>query len=179
MPSASTKVRLFCCKACDERLWFDRGPRSQCRLCEDLVEASPNRVKKRCSNRQFKCGNANCSRKGCLWWKLVCEIEETIRAKCKYCSQLSDAIPKGKEEGIGACKFKCKCGNQFTAVCEMTDTAPCYKCNENISPDRLTPPRRVKKTTDNTHNCSKCNGKGDCPNIRQLYNMISAARAPP
>lgn len=175
MPSTSTKVHLFCCKKCDNRLWFAPNQRSECWLCKNLVEASPNTMKKKCSKRQFKCGNANCSRKGCLWWKLVCEIEERIRAKCKYCTQLSDAVPKGKEEGIGACNFKCKCGHQFTVVCEKTDTAPCYKCGKkDVSPYRLTPPRPVKRTTDNTHSCSKCDGKGDCPNIRQLYNMIRA-----
>ena len=188
MPSSdsSMKVRLFCCENvnCDKRLWFERvalDQSSQCRLCKQPVEASPNTIKTEW--RQFKCKNVNCSQKGCLWWKLVFEKEENIQAVCKHCNHPSDAIPKGKEEGVGVGKFKCfKCGHRFSVVCEMTDTAPCYRCindrheQSHVSPYRLTPPRRVKKTTDNIHNCSKCDGKGDCGNMRLLHKVINGRR---
>ena len=177
---SSMKVRLFCCENCDERLWFERvalGQRSQCWLCNQLVEASPNTIKTEW--RQFKCQKVDCSQKGCLWWKLVFEKDENIQpqAVCKHCNHPSDAIPKGKEEGVGVGKFKCpECGHRFSVVCKVTDTAPCYKCKDKqnivqVSPYRLTPPRRVKKTTDRIHNCSECDGKGDCENIRLLHKL--------
>ena len=58
MPSTSTKVRLFCCKKCDERLWFDRRllqiSAHNVSFAKIWSKHLLNRMKK-CSKRQFKC----------------------------------------------------------------------------------------------------------------------------
>jgi predicted RNA-binding Zn-ribbon protein involved in translation (DUF1610 family) len=52
----------------------------------------------------------------------------------------------------------------------MTDTAKCYSCRDqgheyDNSPYGFLPLRRIHKKTSNKHECSKCNGSGDCPNL--------------
>ena len=70
-------------------------------------------------------------------------------------------------EKVGACKFKCNCGNEYTVICRKMDTAPCYACRNENSPLRWAPPRDIQKRSDQTHNCSRCNGSGNCPNLKK------------
>ena len=72
--------------------------------------------------------------------------------------------------GVGACLFQCdKCGNEYTVLCEWTDTAECYGCGEKyVSPCEFKPRRKIDKKTDKKHSCSKCDGKKDCPNLHGL-----------
>ena len=143
-----------------------------CRECKETVEATPREEKRSLCLRQFKCINTECSACGHLWWKGVPEDREAA-AKCRECGKPGKAVPKGQERGVGVCKFICECGNTYTVLCELTDTAPCYECREkgkktDNSPCEFSPRQRIQKKTDtgNTHNCSKCNGGGDCPNLR-------------
>lgn len=66
---------------------------------------------------------------------------------------------------VGVCKFECICGHEYIVICRKMDTAPCYKCKADNSPDNWEPLRRIKKISDNPHNCSRCNGSGNCPNL--------------
>ena len=72
------------------------------------------------------------------------------------------------EEGVGACRFECDCGNRYTVLCEMTDTAECYKCGRDNEPMGWAPPRNIDKETSNPHSCSKCKGIGQCPNLQNV-----------
>lgn len=73
------------------------------------------------------------------------------------------------EEKVGACKFECAvCGNEYTVICRMIDTATCYNCREENRPLSWAPPRDIQSESDNTHSCSRCNGKGDCPNLHAV-----------
>lgn len=72
------------------------------------------------------------------------------------------------EDGVGACRFECDCGNKYTVICEMTDTASCYGCGCENEPVGWAPPREIDKETTNPHSCSKCNGQPDCPNLQAM-----------
>ena len=72
------------------------------------------------------------------------------------------------EEGVGACRFECDCGNRYTVLCEMTDTAECYNCDRDNKPMGWAPPRNIDKETSNPHSCSKCKGIGQCPNLQHV-----------
>ena len=69
------------------------------------------------------------------------------------------------EDGVGACRFECDCGNKYTVLCEMTDKAKCYGCGCNNEPMGWAPPRNLDKETSNPHSCSKCKGQPGCPNL--------------
>lgn len=91
-------------------------------------------------------------------------------SKCKKCKRKVPAIPRGEEEGVKICHFVCTTGDTYVVRCTMQDTAPCYKCrdkghDEEVVPCHFEPLRRIKRKTDATHNCSKCHGSGNCPNM--------------
>ena len=67
------------------------------------------------------------------------------------------------DEKVGARKFECICGNEYTVICRKIDTAPCYECERVNSPLYLKPLRNIQKKA--AHNCSRCNGAGNCPNL--------------
>lgn len=69
------------------------------------------------------------------------------------------------EDGVGACRFECDCGNRYTVLCEMSDKAKCYGCKRNNEPMGWAPPRNLDKETSNPHSCSKCEGQPGCPNL--------------
>lgn len=73
------------------------------------------------------------------------------------------------DEKVGACKFECDCGNEYTVICRMVDTAPCYKCrrDNNNNPLHWEPPRDIQKKSDKPHRCSRCDGSGHCPNLEE------------
>ena len=72
------------------------------------------------------------------------------------------------EDGVGACRFECDCGNRYTVLCEMTDKARCYECDRNNEPMGWAPPRNLDKETSNPHSCSKCEGQPGCPNLQAV-----------
>ena len=179
MPSQEVKARLFRCKNCKDHFWWERASPpdllSECWECHEQTRAIPDDDvdEKNYEKRQFEC---NCRPNRHLWWETVCKTERVIRSKCRYCHGLSTPIPKGEEKGVGACKFECQRGHRFTVVCEMTDTAECYRCGEpEVAPYEFTPPRHIKKTTDNKHSCSKCKGRDNCPNMRQLHEIVQSS----
>lgn len=123
------------------------------------------RMPRRRPLRQFKC--EECDR---LWWERAGPRNSPC-SECHGCEQLKSAIPRGHEEGVGACKFICDCGNEYTVLCRRKDTAPCYKCNrKDVESCEFHPPRRLNRKTSNTHNCSRCNGRGNCPNLNSFRN---------
>ena len=77
------------------------------------------------------------------------------------------------EEGVGACRFECDCGNRYTVLCEMTDTARCYKCDCDNEPMGWAPPRNIDSETSNPHSCSKCHGHPGCPNLLAVAGILS------
>ena len=99
-----------------------------------------------------------------VWYERV--YPNPARSQCNNCKEMVDAIPRGEEEGVHNCNFSCSCGNGFVVHCEMSDTAPCYGCRKWLSPHSFRPLQKIQRKTDNVHCCSKCNGKGDCPNKR-------------
>lgn len=131
--------------------------------------------------RQFKC--ATCPGKYewhpyRLWHERV-KISSNPVSQCHVCKKNKKAVPKGDEEGVHVCCFECKCGHRYNVVCEMRDTAKCYSCKEKmVSPFGFLPRLRINKKSDNTHSCSKCNGVGNCPNLRhrdEELRMLKAA----
>ena len=93
-------------------------------------------------------------------------FERATRSQCRECDGDGTLIPEGEETGVLACKFMCDCGNEYTVICEMTDTAKCYGCKrQDNSPYGFGPRNYINKKTDNKHSCSKCNGRGNCPNL--------------
>ena len=90
------------------------------------------------------------------------------RSPCNSCNEMKEAIPRREEEGVLICFFICSCENKYTVRCEMQDTAPCYKCGEKkVKPCHFIRRMNIVSKSDNTHNCSKCNGNGDCPNMKR------------
>lgn len=75
------------------------------------------------------------------------------------------------EDKVGACKFECvNCENEYTVICRMVETAECYNCHEYNRPLNWAPPRDhvIQGETDNKHSCSRCDGKGNCPNFNPV-----------
>lgn len=128
--------------------------------------------------RQFRCD-------GCpgkythheyrLWYERV--NPNKPYSSCHVCKKNIVAVPRGKEEGVHVCRFSCQCDNQFTVWCRMEDTAPCYKCDVHVSPHSFNPlQQRINKKSDKVHNCSRCNGNGNCPNM--AYRRRSRLNSP-
>ena len=76
------------------------------------------------------------------------------------------------DEGVGACRFECDCGNRYTVLCEMIDTARCYECGRDNEPMGWAPPRNIDAETSNAHSCSKCQGQPGCPNLLAVAGII-------
>ena len=68
--------------------------------------------------------------------------------------------------GVGIGTFKCSCGRQYTVRCKRNDTARCFNCGKGNYPSRFGSPRRIERKTNSKHECSQCNGRGNCPNMR-------------
>lgn len=118
--------------------------------------------------RQFKC--VNCRGKDPvkhevhIWYERV--DSENPKSVCRTCRRKIDAVPRGEEVGVHICNFSCTCGHEFVVQCEMRDTAPCYECGApKVVPHSFQPLRKINRKTDRTHNCSKCNGGPNCPNM--------------
>lgn len=119
--------------------------------------------------RQFicrKCPGKYSYHKYRLWYERVDTCD--LKSECRGCRRMMDAVPRGEEEGVHNCNFACSCGNTFVVHCEMQDTAPCYECREWLSPHSFQPLRPINRKSDNVHCCSKCKGKGNCPNKKGL-----------
>ena len=71
------------------------------------------------------------------------------------------------EERVGACTFECDCKHQYGSRGRMQDQAPCFKCGQMNSPLSWDP-RNIRRKTDAKHFCSRCMGKGNCPNLQQI-----------
>ena len=150
---------------CCEHFWSksvpDDNPKSKCWKCEEMREAIPKEEER--VLRQFECCKHS-------WGERVSRSEDSPSSKCSKCRNMRTATPIGKE--FGACKFKCKCGNRFTVICKMSDTAECYKCDEHVGPYAYDPPRRIKrKSSQNKHSCDKCEDDG-CPNLYHLKELL-------
>ena len=100
------------------------------------------------------------------WCKMV--PDDDPYSTCNSCGEEYEACPIGKEFGSGVCKFECdECHNNYSVLCRMIDLAECYQCFKMNSAVEFTPPRRIKRKTNNKHSCSRCdNGKKSCPNFR-------------
>ena len=130
--------------------------------------------------RQFKC--LTCPGKYSwhlyhLWHERV-SIDNPV-SKCHECGKYKKAVPMNEVEGVKICKFDCSCGNVFKVRCEMQDTAPCYnyECKESrVAPCSFECLRRIKKCTDKKHNCSKCKGGPDCPNMKPQPGEFAASQ---
>ena len=120
------------------------------------------------SLRQFKC--ERCRGKDGqpyhLWHERVKDSDP--KSKCYTCGNTYEAVPTGEEEGVKICHFTCECKNEFVVQCKMSNTAPCYACcpEEKVSPHSFEKLRKINRETDNSHNCSECDGKGNCPNMK-------------
>ena len=118
------------------------------------------------SRRQFKCEDCRGyqGQKHHLWHERVPNANP--KSQCHSCKKMHDPVPTGEEEGVKICHFTCSCGNEYVVQCEMSDTAPCYQCgSKQMSPHSFEKLRRIDRKTDNSHNCSKCDGKMKCPNM--------------
>ena len=118
--------------------------------------------------RQFQC--VPC--RGRTWF------ERATRSQCRECDDDGTLIAEGEEIGVLARKFSCDCGNEYTVLCELTDTAECYGCKQqDNSPYGFWPRNYIKKKTasDNKHSCSKCRGRGNCPNLSSRSRRTSYA----
>ena len=118
--------------------------------------------------RQFKCSDCRgkYGQEYHLWHERVPVSDP--RSKCYTCEKMCQPVPTGEEEGVKICHFACACENTFVVRCKMSNTAPCYGygCTEKeVSPHSFEKLRKIDKKTDNTHNCSECEGKGNCPNM--------------
>ena len=70
--------------------------------------------------------------------------------------------------GVGACRFECDCGNKYTVLCKMTNTAECYKCHHDNEPMGWAPPRSIDSESSSPHSCSECRGQPGCPNLQAV-----------
>lgn len=123
------------------------------------------------SLRQFKCHECTGKdgQKCHIWHKRVPDDNPT--SKCRTCGKPRQAVPTGEEEGVKICHFTCgNCDNKFVVQCKMSNTAPCYGCDKNkeVAPYSFEKLRKIDKKTENTHNCSECDGKGNCPNMKRM-----------
>ena len=161
------QLRQFKCD-CDDHAWYDRAEISVCRSCNENGVLIP--IGKELEYRQFKCDNCDGRR-----WIAMAE-----RSQCRLCNNSGELIPVNEEIGVFVCKFVCDCDEEqcgcarnrkeYRVICEMSDTAICYRCRDSdhhVTPYGFLPRRRIRRMTDNTHSCSKCNGSGDCPNLRR------------
>lgn len=100
-----------------------------------------------------------------LWYGRV--SSNNLESQCHVCKKMKTAVHRGEEEGVHICHFKCSCDHTYVVRCTMQNTAPCYECRKDVSPNSFEPLRRIRRCTDNTHNCNSCNGSGKCPNMRR------------
>lgn len=71
---------------------------------------------------------------------------------------------------VGMCKFECvRCENEYTVLCRMQDTAECFNCHTTNKPlnwyPAHWPPSMDLLQPNSNHSCSRCLGKGQCPNL--------------
>ena len=166
MPTWDQQQRpWFICRRCGKRGWIDSNTTSKCRECGGDGERLPQGVV--VELRQFICP---CD--GHIWYA---RAEKSI---CKSCKKWVDAVPVGQEKGVFVCKFlcnckECGCKNEYRVRCRMCDTAKCYSCRGrghdeyHVKPYGFLARQHIRKTTDNEHSCSRCNGSGDCPNFKE------------
>ena len=131
-----------------------------------------------------------------LWYARV--NQDNPKSKCNHCEEMTDPVPRGEEEGVHLCIFSCsnhpqpqqshnradddaEAAYSFIVCCRMQCTAPCYECRKNgedvaISPHGFKPLRRIQRKTSNVHNCSDCNGEGNCPNMRRQHEEADPGR---
>ena len=119
---------------------------------------------------QFKC--ENCPGKYDyhpyrLWYQKIRGRGDPM-SRCHSCDRMVHAVPRGDEEGVFICFFKCDCEHTYTVKCQMQDTAPCYSCREvDVPPCHFEPRLRIVRKSSAKHSCSRCRGKNDCPNMRR------------
>lgn len=106
-----------------------------------------------------------------IWYDKV--RPNVAQSQCHVCEGMFEAVERGKEEGVHICNFTCDCGHPFIVQCEMSDTAPCYECWVWSSPHSFQPWRKINNKSGKPHHCSKCNGRGNCPNKRQHHHCLT------
>lgn len=121
------------------------------------------------SLRQFKCKSCQ-GKQGQsyhVWHERVPDNDP--KSKCHTCDKMCAPVPTGEEEGVKICHFTCtKCDKEYVVQCKMSNTALCYECKTvQVAPHSFEKLRKIDRKTSNTHSCSECNGRGNCPNMRQ------------
>ncbi len=77
-----------------------------------------------------------------------------------------DYVYEDDEEVASPCRFECfECDNEYTVKCRMIDTAKCFKCQEVNRPMGRAAPGEIEARSNAKHQCSRCNGSGNCPNM--------------
>ena len=67
-------------------------------------------------------------------------------------------------------RFECDCGQKFTVIVRMQDIAKCFDCGKENRPMGRSPPNALQsRDTDKKHQCSRCNGKGNCLNLKAAH----------
>ncbi len=140
-------------------------------LLQSLLTMSQNCTIYQCYSRlwQFKCEDCpgkHEHHKYRLWYQKVRGNNPV--SQCHSCENMMPAVPRGEEEGVFICFFKCNCEHTFTVKCQMWNTAPCYSCREaEVEPCHFEPRLRIVRKTNAKHSCSMCRGKKECPNLRK------------
>ena len=141
---------------CDDHDWYERAEISVCRSCNENGVLIP--IGEELGYRQFMCDNCDGRR-----WIAMAE-----RSQCQLCNNFGELIPVKEEIGVFVCKFVCDCEQcgcarnrkKYHVICEMSDTAICYRCRNSGHLDRHVTPygflprrqgRRIRRMTDIEH----------------------------
>ncbi|XP_071823304.1 shiftless antiviral inhibitor of ribosomal frameshifting protein-like [Apostichopus japonicus] len=109
--------------------------------------------------RQFGCHGCNRS-----WWKKVFTYKPV--SHCPKCSVCYNCVPRGQERGWG--RYVCQhCGNTFSGFAVAGTPAPCFRCGNEVLPERIGPRPQFNDHGHHryTHACAACdNGRiRPCP----------------
>jgi hypothetical protein len=93
-----------------------------------------------------------------------------VRPKAFLPEVVVEAPQRPRRPLYGVAHFECSCGNEFTSRAKRAKgfNCPCYQCDSRVRPAGFLPPDKGLKNrkSNQTHNCSVCNGSGHCPVAR-------------
>ena len=98
---------------------------------------------------------------GHRWWK------NGDNSKCNECQQTCQYL--SLEETVGIGWFECLCGRKFAGFCRGDVASRCHKCDSHILPSFIVPGKKIKRKTDDTHECDMCDGSGECPIVDDAH----------